>query len=334
VRLLVLCQDPEGPVVRHRVRAILPQLDAAGFDDIRIEGIPSGVLARHRLLLSGGDAALVLVMRKLFSQIDLKRLRAAAPRVAFDLDDAVMVRDPFQRAAPSRTRRKRFAATVHSADLVMAGNVFLSEQVEVVGRGRVPVTFAPTPIDCVRFVPGLRPSGTQRVGWIGSRSTRPYLAGIAAPLGRLLAARPDLRFAVMADAPPDLPFDVEFSPWSEAAEVPFLQSLSVGVMPLTDDEWSRGKCGFKLLQYMACAVPSVASPVGANVEIADYGTVARLPTGDAAWESELGTLLDDRTAAAELGALGRARMESHYAADVLGPRYADALARCARGESA
>ena len=77
----------------------------------------------------------------------------------------------------------------------------------------------------------------------------------------------------------------------------------------------------------------MASPVGANVEIADYGTVARLPTGDAAWESDLGTLLDDGAAAAKLGALGRARVESHYAAEVLGPRYSDALARCARGDA-
>jgi len=334
VKLLVLCQDPEGPVVRHRVRALLPHLAAEGFGDVRIEGVPKALLARRRLLLSAADFDLVLVVRKLFSGFDIAPLRIAARRLVFDFDDAVMLRDPFQLGAGgrSRTREARFAKMIVRADLVLAGNAFLVGRAQELGRERLPVKLAPTPIDTTRYRPGPRPDGPPRIGWIGSRSTRPYLREITAPLGRILAQRPDVRFSVMADAPPDLPFDVEFVPWSEEADVPFLQTLSVGVMPLSDDDWSRGKCGFKLLQYMACGVPAVASPVGANVPIADDGAAARLASGDDEWESALAALLEDASAAAELGAAGRAHVEQRYATDVLGPRYAYELGGCARDE--
>ena len=332
MRLLVLCQDPDGPVVRHRIRAIVPHLEDAGFHDVRIVRVPKQIVARQRLLRSAGEFDLVLVVRKLFAGIDVAPLRLASRKLAYDFDDAVMLRDPFQSGGRSRTRAARFAKMMARVDLVLAGNAHLVGAAEELVPERVPVKRAPTPIDTDHFRPGRAPDGPPRIGWIGSRSTRPYLSGIADILSRVLARCPDARVTVMADAPPDLPFDVDFAPWSEDGEVPFLQSLSVGVMPLSDDPWSRGKCGFKLLQYMACGVPAVASPVGANVGIADEGAAARLAGDDDAWGAALVALLGDAEAAASLGAAGRARVESHYSARRLGPRYACELAACARGE--
>ncbi len=334
MRLLVLCQDPDGPVVRHRVRALLPHVTDAGFREVTIEGVPRGLIARHRLLRSSSAYDLVLVVRKLFSGVDIARLRGAARRLAYDLDDAVMLRDPFQLGAGgrSRTREARFAKMLARADLVLAGNAYLVGVAEAIATERTPVKRAPTPIDAARFSPGPCPDEIVRIGWIGSRSTRPYLQAIAGPLGRLLTARPEVRFAVMADAAPELAFDVDFTRWSEAGEVDFLRSLAVGVMPLSDDDWSRGKCGFKLLQYMACGVPAVASRVGANVVIASDGDAARLATDDGEWSTALTELLDDHETAQALGAAGRRRAEEAYSVDVLGPRYAYELAGCARDE--
>jgi glycosyltransferase involved in cell wall biosynthesis len=130
----------------------------------------------------------------------------------------------------------------------------------------------------------------------------------------------------MADEPPlgldGLP--VDFTPWSLAAEVPFLQSLDVGLMPLSDDPFSRGKCGFKLLQYMACGVPSVASPVGVNCDIlADgAGLLADLP---AAWTDALLRLLDDAALRKDMGAVARSQATERWSSDVLGPRFATVL---------
>ncbi len=334
MRLLVLCQDPAGPVVRHRVRAVLPHLAEAGFDDVDVRAIPKRLRERLALFRGAACADAVLLVRKLLIRAQLSWLAKHARRLAFDCDDAVMYRDPFRGRPRSHVRAARFRAAVRHADLVLAGNAYLAGLAAEHAPGSVRVALAPTPVDTARYVPaspGARGAdGVRRIGWIGARATRPYLRLVAAPLARLLAEHRGVRFCVMADAPPDLPFDVEFTRWSEGAEVAWLQSLAIGIMPLSDDPWSRGKCGFKLLQYMACGVPAVASAVGANVDVADDGAAALLADGDGAWFEALSRLLDDGTFARTLAERGRARAESRYCVAVLGPRYASALAACAR----
>jgi glycosyltransferase involved in cell wall biosynthesis len=333
MRLLVLCQDPDGPVVRHRVRAILSHLVAEGFDDVAIEAIPRRLSARISLFRQARHAAVTVLVRKLLVGAQLAMLRASARRLVYDVDDAVMFRDPFRGRPRSRVRAARFRKTVRAADVVLAGNAYLAGCAAEAGSGGTAIVEAPTPVDTDRYVPGDAPrEGARRIGWIGSRSTLPYLRAIAQPLGRVMAERDDVSFAVMADAPPDVPFAVDFTPWSEAAEVPWLQSLSAGVMPLTDDPWSRGKCGFKLLQYLACGVPAVASPVGANVGIADEGRAAILADDDDGWHAALTRVLDDDEHAASLAERGRAHVTERFAASIVGPRVARVLAGCARSD--
>lgn len=330
MRLAVLAADPDGPVVRHRVRALQPQLRSAGFDDVEIHAIPKRLAARFSLFRSLADADVVLLMRKLFTVAELAMLRASAKRLIYDVDDAVMYRDPSRGRAKSHVRARRFRASVRRADRVTAGNAYLVAH----AKGAVStadVLLAPTPVDTERYVPSERKSPTEwnstgaRIGWLGSRSTRAYLDAIRPSLAAVLSEHTGAAVCVMADRAPDLGVPVEFTPWSEAAEVPFLQSLDVGLMPLSDDEWSRGKCGFKLLQYMACGVPSIASPVGVNVDIADSGTAALLAGGTEEWTNALRRLLGDRALAAELGERGRARVVSEWSAHELGPRFASAL---------
>ena len=333
MKLLALCQDPQGPVVRHRVRAVVPYLREAGFADVEVRAIPDAWARRRAALQAARGFDVVLLVRKLFTGWDLGTLRSAARRLAYDFDDAVSFRDPSRRRASSTVRRGRFRNVVRAADVVLAGNAYLAGLAAECAPSRAPVVVAPTPVDTARYVPpASRPRGARRIGWIGSRSTLPYLRAVAGPLAQVLAARPDARFTVLADVPPDLPCGVEFVPWSEDAEVPWLQSLAVGIMPLSDDPWSRGKCGFKLLQYMACGVPAVASPVGANVGIAAGGEAALLAADDAAWIDALSRLLDDAAAAADLGERGREATLRRHAVAVLGPRYAAALVDCARRE--
>jgi glycosyltransferase involved in cell wall biosynthesis len=136
----------------------------------------------------------------------------------------------------------------------------------------------------------------------------------------------------MADRPPAVPH-LSFEPWSEAGEVPFLHGLTAGVMPLLDDPFSRGKCGFKLLEYMACGLPWVASPVGVNVDLADGGRAGILAESSDEWVAALERLADPRVAAA-LGTHGRELVAERWSSEVWGPRWAATLASaCGRSRA-
>jgi glycosyltransferase involved in cell wall biosynthesis len=336
--LAVLAEDLDGPVVRHRFRAALPWMREAGFDDVRFVEVPEGLRARRAAFREAGAAGNVVLVRRLFTRFEFAGLRQAAPRFAYDFDDALCFRDSSRGEPESPVRLRRFTRTVAAAALVTTGNPYLAQLARDVGA-TAPVVVAPTPIDADRYAPAV-PDATAfpgfRVGWIGSRSTRPYLRVVAPALRKLALRRPELVVAVMADAPPEelAGIEVEFTPWSEEGEVPFLRSLHVGLMPLTDDPWSRGKCGFKLLQYLACGVPAVASAVGVNVDIAEDGRAARLASSEMEWVGALTALAADPAAARELGARGRAAVEARWSTRVLGPRFAAALAGWARAEPA
>lgn len=331
MKLHVLCDDARGPVVRHRIRAVEGDLRAAGFGEIAIREIPRRLTARIAIFRTLGSADLVLLVRKLFTWAEFRAARSSVRRLVYDFDDAVMFRDPFRGRPVSHVRRRRFRHSVRSADLVTAGNSYLLGLAEEDAPG-TPRFLAPTPVDTIRYTPGPSPHTGFRIGWIGSGATRGYLDLVLPGLRAVCEARSDAVIAVMADAPPaqldGLP--VEFTPWSEAGEVAFLRSLDAGLMPLSDDPFSRGKCGFKLLQYMACGVPSVASPVGVNLDICDGGRTGLLAAGPGDWAPAILRLAAAPDAAREMAAAARARVEERWSARVLGPAFAAALAECAR----
>ena len=172
MRLAVLAESIEGPVVRHRVRAVEPWLRAAGFGDVDYVAVPKGIVRRTAAfpVLRAADA--VLLVRKLFTRFDLSLLRRAARRLAYDFDDAVLFRDPSRGRPVSHVRRRRFARTVASADAILAGNPYLAG-LAAENATRAEVVLAPTPVDADRYAPGARGQHRGfRAGWIGSRSTR------------------------------------------------------------------------------------------------------------------------------------------------------------------
>ena len=325
MKLVVLCDDASGPVVRHRFRTAEPTLRAIDLDDIRYVEIPKRLVARLALFRTLREADVVVLVRKLFTWAELQALRASVRKLVYDLDDAVMFRDPFRGEPVSNVRRRRFRHTVRAADAVTAGNEYLAARV----REDSPDAFCrviPTPVDTARYTPVAVPHGGFRVGWIGSRATRGYLTLVAEPLRRVLAARSDAVVAVMADAPPSqlagVPF--EFTPWSEDAEVPFLQSLDAGLMPLSDDPFSRGKCGFKLLQYLACGVPAVASPVGVNVDMCAEGE-GRLASSAEEWTDALLAIAADPGAARAATLRARDGVAERWSVRTVAPKLATVL---------
>jgi glycosyltransferase involved in cell wall biosynthesis len=245
------------------------------------------------------------------------------------MDDAVDLPPPSRDPGPRRRARRRrdFEATVGAADLVLCGNRELA--------ARLPhdrFELLPTPIDTSRFAP--RPDGGNRgkvLGWVGHSDNLPYLEALAPPLRELARRHRDLRVVVVADRPPRLDgIAVEYRRWSLEDEVTGFRGIAVGLMPLEDTPWARAKCAFKAIQYMALAIPAVASPVGLSSEVIEHGRTGFLAASEHEWLETLDRLLTDPALAQRVGEAGRAAVVARYSLPVVSRRLVEILEAVAR----
>jgi glycosyltransferase involved in cell wall biosynthesis len=351
MRLLALLNGgADHPSSRFRVLQHLGSLAAHGIEtEVVIAKRGTYAPLSLRRLAAGRDA--VLIQKKLFSPWKLRLLPRRVP-LAYDFDDAVFEVSPDEldrfgreRAEKrARSRRRRFAATLDRAGLVLAGNRFLAERARAgdsVGSRRVAllptgVDLAPFPEARVREALRRAPGTGPRIGWIGSRASLRYLAALAAPLRAVCARVAGARLLEVCNEFLDLPgVPVEKRAWSAAREADDLLDFDVGLMPLDDRPFSRGKCGLKILQYQAAGVPVVCSPVGANNDIVVSEETGLFASGDAAWTEAIVRLLSDRSLASRLAEAGRRRVAAEYSAAVVGARLAGHLLDAARvGRSA
>lgn len=297
---------------------------------VRVTGC---LLRRLRLATTTTGFDLVYVFREtaLLGPAVAERvlLRRGLPFV-FDFDDSVWIR--YRSLAnvfwsylrcPGKT-----AVTCRLARHVMAGNDTLAEYAR---RHAPAVSVVPTTIDTDLYVPppAKRDPGVV-IGWMGSYSTGPYLELLRAVLPRL-ARRFRFRFLAVGAREFEVDgVDIEVRPWRLETELQDLGQLDIGVMPLPDAPWERGKCGLKALQYMALGVPAVVSPVGVNRSIIAHGRNGLLADTEEDWERELGRLLADESLRRRLGHGGRLTVERDFSARVHAPRVASILRGAAR----
>jgi glycosyltransferase involved in cell wall biosynthesis len=329
---LLLGYDLRQPSFRHRMRSIVQPLEAAGWE-VRLEEFPSGRYGvrtwERRKLLGWSDVA-VLHQIKL-SGLEARLMASLTRHRIFDVDDAIYVRKPRRLGDPvdgSLWRRRKFAATCRSVDVVGAGNDVLAE---VARRTAKDIAILPTSIDTSAYVPThAGPADAPTIVWIGSPENLIYLEMIKPALVRLSSRHPRLRVRVICSAFPDWPgINVERVPWSSATEAESLAGAHIGIMPLTDDEWARGKCAFKLLQYMAAALPCVASPVGANTEAVIDGYNGLHAQSDAEWERALDRLIGSEDLRARFGAAGLAHVQLRYSMRTYQAGYVSLLSQLA-----
>jgi glycosyltransferase involved in cell wall biosynthesis len=206
----------------------------------------------------------------------------------------------------------KIPALVRAADAVVVGSRYLEAFAQALDARVVRI---PTSIELERYprAPRVRDAAAPPViGWIGSPATAPYLAPLAEPL-RAVAERTGARVTVIGAPPGALAGPhVEVVPWSAASEVALLDAMDVGIMPVPDEPFARGKCAFKLIQYMGAWKPVVASPVGENQHVVAPGENGWLATSAEEWQGALERVLTDPAAAAAMGRAGRARVEAGY----------------------
>lgn len=241
-------------------------------------------------------------------------LHALARRpMILDVDDAVWL----------NTGGHRAQALAHAADLVVCGNSFLADHFS---RWNDKVAIVPTAVDTDWYRPNHSPTGNPVMGWTGTSGNFPFLYAIEPALLRVLQHRPQARLLIVADRPPafkKLPQSrIEFQPWSPAGEKAALARMSIGLMPLADNDWCSGKCSYKMLCYMAAGLPVVVSPVGMNREVLALGDAGIGAATEQEWVDALIALLDDAGLRQRMGVAGRAVIDAHFSLSRLTERYA------------
>ena len=357
MRLLMLPRYAElGASSRLRMMQYVPALEAAGIhvevspllDDDYVRGLYAGNVSVPGVALSYWRR---LRRTRVLDPVDVVWLEkeawpwmpewlevpllGGATKLVVDYDDAVFHRyDAHSSLLVRGLLGNKIDAIMRRANLVTAGNDYLAQRARAAGSGRV--EWLPTVVDIKRYplrVPA-REDAVVTVGWIGSPSTADYLRDVAEPLATMQAA--GLIRCVAIGARPDqlegTPFEAR--EWREVNEVEQLQGFDIGIMPLPDARWERGKCGYKLIQYMACGLPVVASPVGVNTDIVEAGKNGFLASSAGQWTEAIRALAADPSLRRCMGDEGRRRVEQTYCLQAQANRLVDMLNSVATGEAA
>jgi glycosyltransferase involved in cell wall biosynthesis len=337
-----------GPSSRYRVIQFLPFLDARGIaydvhslhDEHYLAQRYAGrattpwylarrVGARLASLLRARAYDVVFIQKEMFPHaLDIPELGlslAGVPTIV-DLDDAIHL---FYENASGwkRPLREKIPRVLARASVVLAGNQYLQDYASRFNRN---VQFFPTVVDTERVTAReSRAAATPVVGWMGTPETVRYLHDLAPVLADVAAHTPIELLVVGAAAPALRGVPAQSKRWSEAEEVADLHRMDIGIMPLADDEWSRGKCSLKLLQYMSAGVASVSSPRGSAPEILRSGENGFLASNTAEWRSALVELATKPETRRLLAARARARVVADYSLRVWGPRFVDAIEQAA-----
>lgn len=219
---------------------------------------------------------------------------------------------------------RKIDAVIQQAALVTVGNRYLEERAVRAGARRV--EYVPTAIDLDRYAVGRRDcSSVFTIGWIGTPITVRYVSLIHSALSEVCRRAPSRVVLVGVDRMNLRGVPTEVLPWSEESEVASIQSFDVGIMPLPDKPWERGKCGYKLIQYMGCGKAVVASPVGVNLAIVEDGVNGFLASSPDEWVHALSSLRDNPDLRVQMGHEGRRKVEEEYCTQIVAPRLASLL---------
>ena len=279
----------------------------------------------------------VFVQRVFFSAPVAWMLRLFSRKVIFDFDDAI-----FTTEAPGEDWMSRLRTWHHAralAKMLRAASGAIVENTYTAGyaeRYCPRVSIITGPIDTERYSPGKAVEERNGVvlGWIGSYTSAPYLELIRGPLTELGVRHRHLRLCLIGEGGFDTDaVPMEWRPWSLETEIQDLRGFDIGLMPLTDDPWTRGKGGYKLLQYLSMGIPAVSSPVGINREIVEDGVNGFCAGTHDEWVSCLDRLIQDRALRHRLGKAGRAKMERCYSLNRSSRRLLQILNSAARSQA-
>jgi glycosyltransferase involved in cell wall biosynthesis len=312
MRILALVKNLEHVCCRYRLAAFRPFLEAAGHQLV-FSTWPRGWQVR-RWRRENNSADLIILQRKIAPPWMLSLFQQTAPLLVYDFDDAVFTRDSFTSWGPHWPGRARnFARVVRTAHVVVAGNRFLHDHAAL-WTNPEKIQLVPTCLDPGRYP--LAEHKTRRraqLVWIGSSSTLRGMQRVLPLLEKLSKDHPGLQWKIICDRFLRLKsLPVLRCPWSEAREGQDLAGADIGISWLPDDLWSQGKCGLKVLQYMAAGLPVIANPVGMQADLVRDGESGFLVRTPQEWDQAVARLAADPGLRRRMGLAGRDFVEKHY----------------------
>lgn len=341
-KVLFLLPYPLGlaPSQRFRVEMLLPLLDGEGIAytlrpflssktwDVlykggsifsKVLGIIKGYFRRLcTVLIEAPDYEVIFIHREAAPMgppvFEWYLAKVLKKKIIYDFDDAIWI--------PNTSAENKLVTIFKASgkirlicqwsEVISAGNDYLCKFAADNNTARV--VKMPTVVDTLSRYRSAKKqsSGGVNIGWTGSHSTLKYLDRIVPVLKELRKTTP-FDFLVIADKKPALDInDWTFIPWSAASEIEDLQKIDIGLMPLEQDEWAEGKCGFKLIQYLALGIPAIASPVGVNKQIIEENVNGFLCADDTRWLNALKTLISDTELRQRFGEAGRKKIVEEY----------------------
>ncbi len=323
---MVSC-DPSVPSFRLRMEALKPLLERSGFD-VRTIALGRGRewvrVVRRASELRACDLLIFQQVKLLAGERELVGRMCGS--WVLDVDDAIMFRRPHGIGEPPSQawwRRRRFARMAQRCRLVVTGSASLAGMVSAAAR-RLEVMFTPVNLSAYP-VAGLPARDRVRLAWIGLGSNLCYLEALAPTLRRLRAEGVEFELRIISNRFPEIS-DVPCVrvPWSTTGEAPALADCDIGLAPLADDLWTRGKAGYRCIQYAAAGLPTVASPVGTNREVVLDGSTGLWASADDEWVSALRRLCHDVTFRKRMGTAARA-VARRFDLEDYGRRYSELL---------
>ena len=324
IKVLFIIQDERLPSSRVRVLNLLPELKR---DEISVDVVqyPKSPIEKIRLIKRCHQFDITYLQKKLLSPLDAALLRKYARKLIFDFDDAIYYKHDKQEALESKSRHLKFKYLIQKVDLVVAGNSILADYANRFNRN---VVIIPSAVE-TRNIP-LKDHQAQRdktiIGWVGGEVNLPYLQLLSSAVLPRLSRNYRIQVRILSSKAIDIPsVDVEFIPWRIETQDSEIALFDIGLMPLPDTKYTKGKCGYKALQYMAAAVPPVCSDVGINRDIVEDGKEGFVVSSIDMFYGAIKTLIEDRALRQDMGTKARKKVEDHFSVQVVGKRLADLL---------
>ena len=320
IRVVAITGGENVPSRRFRINALAPFLAKRNIELaelcptisryppsshlLRLPWLAAALVERLTFLYRSRGYDAVILQREMISTLPTLERMLPKPRV-LDVDDAIYLH-----------RNGRAAEYIaRSCSLVVCGNHYLAEKFS---QWNSNVVVIPTGVDTDLLHPIVNRDVKELkiIGWIGTSGNYRYLELVEPALRKVLACFPNTRLQIISNQFPTflehLGEQLDFRLWKPGIENDLLPRFTIGIMPLTDSEWARGKCAFKMLQYMAAGIPVVATPVGMNAEIFASGSIGLAAQNNKQWVESLSTLLQSSETAESMGANGRQLVEKEY----------------------